>query len=131
MFDIYSGNPQITIAFDAAFTREVPFTRKTSALSYSLSPSLRGDLGFVDSVYIKVSSSISSEYYFYTKVIRDDAAFIQPYLAYFDEVEEHQVENYLLIERFSYPSTNTNYIANYSFKVEVVAGRGSFYFKRC
>jgi hypothetical protein len=84
VFDIYSGNPRISIAFDSGFTQDVPFTRRTSATSYSLSPSLRESFNFVDTVYIKVSSSISSEYYFYTKVIREDAAFIEPYLAYFD-----------------------------------------------
>jgi hypothetical protein len=36
-----------------------------------------------------------------------------------------------MIERFSYPATKTNQIANYSFKVEIVSGKGSFYFKRC
>jgi len=36
-----------------------------------------------------------------------------------------------MLERFSYPLRNVDSIANYSFKVDVISGKGSFYFKRC
>jgi len=84
VFDVYSGNPTIEIGFDSSFSNEIPFTRKSSATSYSFPPSLRSDYNFTDSIFIRVSSTVASEYYFYTKVNREDATYIEPYLTYFD-----------------------------------------------
>lgn len=70
VFDIYSGNPEIAIGFDSKFSNEIPYSRKSSAISYSFSPSLRKNYNFTGSIFVGVTASIASEYYFYTKIIR-------------------------------------------------------------
>jgi hypothetical protein len=84
IFDVYSGDPEISIGFNSEFTNEIPFVQKSSATSYALSPVVRNDYDFTDSIFIKVTATVASEYYFYTKVNRDDATYMHPYLTYFD-----------------------------------------------
>jgi hypothetical protein len=60
VFDVYSGNPNIVIAFNRNFSQIVPYSRKSSATSYSLSPKLRKNYNFTGSLYISVSASIPS-----------------------------------------------------------------------
>lgn len=84
MFDIYSGNPQIDISFTKDFKKTVSLSKKASAVSYSLSPSARKQNGFKDCIFIKVKSTLASEYYFYSQLNRQDVSYIYPYLTYFD-----------------------------------------------
>jgi hypothetical protein len=109
----------------------VPFTRQSSAISYSISPSLRQNYNFTDTLYIRVTVTLPSEYYFYTRLDRADATYMQPYLAYLDEISKDEVENYFLIERFSIPEDNFDSSRNYAFKIDTIKGYGSFYFRRC
>jgi len=131
VFDVYSGNPKIEIGFDSEFGRDIAFNRKSAAISYSISPTLRENYNFTDTIYMRVTATMPSEYYFYSKIDREDATYMEPYLAYLDEINKNEVENYFMIERFKMEEDNRNTMMNYAFKIDTIKGSGSFYFRRC
>lgn len=45
---------------------------------------MRNNFNFKDMIYIKVTSQVSSEYYFNTNFIRSDVTFVEPYFVYLD-----------------------------------------------
>jgi hypothetical protein len=55
-------------------------------VSILISPEIREKYKFKETLYIKVETDVTAEYYFYAQLVRDDATFIQPYLTYFDEI---------------------------------------------
>jgi hypothetical protein len=77
-----------------------------------------------------VGAGVTAEYYFYSSVVRQDVTFLQPYLTYFDSIQQITLSNYMLIERHRLDDQQT-LLRNYSFKVDIRAGSGSFHFKRC
>lgn len=56
VFDIYSGNPDFIVAFDANLTNPIEYNRKISAVSILLPPEVRNKLNFTDMIYMKVTS---------------------------------------------------------------------------
>jgi hypothetical protein len=92
---------------------------------------VRKRYNYSSTLFIRVITSQTAEYYFYTQLVREDVTYLQPYLTYFDEVEKGKVENYILFERYKYKEDSTKETRNYSFKVEIASGNGSFHFKRC
>lgn len=88
VFDIFAGKVEIILGFDEQFKKNITLNNKYSAASIEITPEMRQIHHYNGSIYIKVTAESYSEFYFYSQLTREDATYLKPYTAYFDELEK-------------------------------------------
>ena len=102
-------------------------------MSIEITPEMRLKKNFNNIFYINITAEHDAEFYFYSQITREDAAYMKPYTAYFDQLEKDQLYTYIFDERHITPSNLNPKILfrSYAFKVDIASGNGKFLFTRC
>mgnify|MGYP000064812601 CR=1 FL=1 len=105
-------------------------SRSSPSISIEITPEMRKEKG--STIYLRVSSTDTAEFYFYSKVVDEWVSFLKPYTTYFDSLNQGEVYNYIIDERYHFnPDLNETTLRNYLFRLESSKGNGDIHLCRC